>query len=140
MSVRFWISCSTRRLVWWSPVGGNRRRAVGVLLPDRSIRGRHVVFRQGGAWLTIGWIMGVITSMLGMYFSVVWDLPTGATIVCTFGAALILMAAARPRFARDALLRSARIQLIPSGACGRERGALLFQLLEAAWMASAPLR
>ena len=49
-----------------------------------------------GARLTIGWIMGVVTSMLGMYFSVVWDLPTGATIVCTFGAVLILMAAVRP--------------------------------------------
>jgi zinc/manganese transport system permease protein len=53
-----------------------------------------------GARLTIGWIMGVVTSMLGMYFSVVWDLPTGATIVCTFGAALILMAAARPLLRR----------------------------------------
>jgi len=49
-----------------------------------------------GPRLTIGWVMGVVTSMLGMYFSVIWDLPTGATIVCTFGAALILMAAARP--------------------------------------------
>ena len=52
------------------------------------------------ARLTIGWIMGVVTSMLGMYFSVVWDLPTGATIVCTFGAVLILMAAVRPLFRR----------------------------------------
>ena len=51
-----------------------------------------------GARLTIGWVMGVVTSMLGMYFSVIWDLPTGATIVCTFGAALILMAGARPLF------------------------------------------
>jgi zinc/manganese transport system permease protein len=54
-----------------------------------------------GARLTIGWIMGVVTSMLGMYFSVVWDLPTGATIVCTFGAVLIAMAAARPLFRRQ---------------------------------------
>ena len=53
-----------------------------------------------GARLTIGWIMGVVTSMLGMYFSVIWDLPTGATIVCTFGAMLIAMAAARPLFHR----------------------------------------
>ena len=51
-----------------------------------------------GARLTIGWIMGVVTSMLGMYFSVLWDLPTGATIVCTFGVALILMALLRPLF------------------------------------------
>jgi ABC-type Mn2+/Zn2+ transport system permease subunit len=34
--------------------------------------------------------------MLGMYFSVLFDLPTGATIVCTFGGVLIVMAAIRP--------------------------------------------
>ena len=48
-----------------------------------------------GARLAIGWIMGVVVSMLGMYFSVEFDLPTGATIVCTFGAVLIAMAAVR---------------------------------------------
>ena len=48
-----------------------------------------------GARLAIGWVMGVVVSMLGMYFSVEFDLPTGATIVCTFGAVLIAMAAAR---------------------------------------------
>ena len=48
-----------------------------------------------GARLAIGWVMGVVVSMLGMYFSVEFDLPTGATIVCTFGAVLIAMATAR---------------------------------------------
>jgi len=49
-----------------------------------------------GPRLAIGWVMGVIVSMLGMYFSVQFDLPTGATIVCTFGLVLILMAAVKP--------------------------------------------
>jgi zinc/manganese transport system permease protein len=49
-----------------------------------------------GPRLAIGWVMGVIVSMLGMYFSVEFDLPTGATIVCTFGLVLILMAGVRP--------------------------------------------
>ena len=49
-----------------------------------------------GPRLAIGWVMGVVVSMLGMYFSVQFDLPTGATIVCTFGLVLILMALARP--------------------------------------------
>ena len=40
--------------------------------------------------------MGVVVSMLGMYFSVQFDLPTGATIVCTFGLVLAAMAAVRP--------------------------------------------
>jgi zinc/manganese transport system permease protein len=53
--------------------------------------------------LAIGWVMGVIVSMLGMYFSVSFDLPTGATIVCTFGLALISMAALKPILFRDAV-------------------------------------
>ena len=50
--------------------------------------------------LAIGWSMGTVVSVLGMYFSVALDLPTGATIVCTFGAVLIAMAAVRPLIAR----------------------------------------
>jgi zinc/manganese transport system permease protein len=49
-----------------------------------------------GSRLAIGWVMGVVVSILGMYFSVWFDLPTGATIVCTFGLILVLMALARP--------------------------------------------
>ena len=48
-----------------------------------------------GARLAIGWVMGVVVSMLGMYFSVQFDLPTGATIVCTFGLVLAVMAVMR---------------------------------------------
>jgi zinc/manganese transport system permease protein len=44
-----------------------------------------------GRRLAIGWTMGTLVSALGVYFSVLLDLPTGATIVCTFGGALVLM-------------------------------------------------
>ncbi|MBZ5683892.1 MAG: metal ABC transporter permease [Acidobacteriia bacterium] len=44
-----------------------------------------------GPRLAIGWTMGTLVSALGVYFSVLLDLPTGATIVCTFGAVLIAM-------------------------------------------------
>jgi zinc/manganese transport system permease protein len=44
-----------------------------------------------GARLAIGWTMGTLVSALGVYFSVLLDTPTGATIVCTFGAVLIVM-------------------------------------------------
>jgi zinc/manganese transport system permease protein len=57
--------------------------------------------RRIGTRLAIGWGMGVIVSLLGMYLSVVFDLPTGATIVCTFGLALVVMAALRPLVARQ---------------------------------------
>jgi zinc/manganese transport system permease protein len=44
-----------------------------------------------GPRLAIGWTMGTLVSALGVYFSVLLDLPTGATIVCTFGAVLVAM-------------------------------------------------
>ena len=46
---------------------------------------------QIGRRLAIGWTMGTLVSGLGVYLSVVLDLPTGATIVCTFGGVLTLM-------------------------------------------------
>jgi len=49
-----------------------------------------------GKRLAIGWTMGTIVSALGVFLSLQLDLPTGATIVCTFGLVLILMAAVRP--------------------------------------------
>jgi zinc/manganese transport system permease protein len=51
-----------------------------------------------GKRLAIGWSMGTIVSALGVYLSLQLDLPTGATIVCTFGLVLILMAVVRPLF------------------------------------------
>ena len=44
-----------------------------------------------GRRLAIGWTMGTLVSALGVYFSVLGDLPTGATIVCTFGGVLVIM-------------------------------------------------
>jgi len=55
-----------------------------------------------GRRLAIGWTMGTVVSALGIYLSVKLDLPTGATMVCTFGLVLILMAAVRPLFGRRA--------------------------------------
>jgi len=55
-----------------------------------------------GKRLAIGWSMGAIVSALGVYLSLQLDLPTGATIVCTFGLILILMAAVRPLIQRTA--------------------------------------
>jgi zinc/manganese transport system permease protein len=54
-----------------------------------------------GRRLAIGWSMGTIVSALGIYLSVKLDLPTGATMVCTFGAVLILMALVRPLILRN---------------------------------------
>lgn len=53
-----------------------------------------------GTRLAIGWTMGTLVSALGVYLSLILDLPTGATIVCTFGLVLIIMGLARPLFRR----------------------------------------
>src|SRR5713226_7438769 len=59
-----------------------------------------------GPRLAIGWTMGTLVSAVGVYLSLKIDLPTGATIVCTFGLVLILMALARG-LVRRALRRPA---------------------------------
>jgi zinc/manganese transport system permease protein len=53
-----------------------------------------------GKRLAIGWTMGTVVSAVGVYLSLILDLPTGATIVVTFGIALVLMAALRPLIRR----------------------------------------
>ena len=51
-----------------------------------------------GKRLAIGWTMGTVVSALGVYLSLLLDLPTGAAIVCTFGLVLVLMGLVRPLF------------------------------------------
>jgi zinc/manganese transport system permease protein len=66
-----------------------------------------------GKRLAIGWTMGTIVSALGVYLSLVLDLPTGATIVCTFGLVLVLMAIIRVLVPRTA---AAAVRQVPAGA------------------------
>jgi zinc/manganese transport system permease protein len=54
-----------------------------------------------GKRLAIGWTMGTVVSAVGVYLSLILDLPTGATIVVTFGVALAIMAAVRPFIRRS---------------------------------------
>jgi zinc/manganese transport system permease protein len=53
-----------------------------------------------GPRLAIGWTMGTVVSVLGVFLSVVLDLPTGATMVCTFGVVLVAMGLVRPLLRR----------------------------------------
>ena len=43
-----------------------------------------------GSLLAIGWITATIASLVGLYSSYKFDLPTGAAIVCSLGVALLL--------------------------------------------------
>jgi len=66
-----------------------------------------------GRRLAIGWSMGTVVSALGVYLSLKLDLPTGATIVCTFGIVLIIMAAVRPLVHReDKINRHDNLQVV----------------------------
>ncbi len=54
-----------------------------------------LVAKTTGRRLIVGWVTGTLTSIAGVAASYWWDLPTGATVVCAFGVALLLLAAAR---------------------------------------------
>jgi zinc/manganese transport system permease protein len=47
--------------------------------------------RRIGNRLLIGWIIALIGGVAGLFLSFWWDLPSGAAIVCTFGALLIVV-------------------------------------------------
>ena len=48
-----------------------------------------------GRRLLVGWIVGTLTSVVGILASYWWDLPTGAAVVCAFGVSLVLCALLR---------------------------------------------
>ena len=63
-----------------------------------------MLFSQSiGKRLAIGWTMGALVSAIGILLSFRLDLPTGATIVCTFGIALMLLAIVRALMWRRAI-------------------------------------
>lgn len=55
--------------------------------------------------LVIGWVFGTVVSVVGIVASAALDLPTGATVVCAFGALLLVVWAIHK--ARDRRLRPA---------------------------------
>lgn len=61
-----------------------------------------------GARLVIGWAFGTIVSVLGITGSAVLDLPTGATVVCAFGVALLALWAIAPASRYRAAAAAAR--------------------------------
>ncbi len=71
--------------------------AIGVLYADTLAR-----------QLAIGWIAGAITSAAGLAVSFAFDLPTGATMVCAFGAALAIAGVLYPVLCGDARLMARR--------------------------------
>ncbi len=94
--------------------------AIGLLYADRPAK-----------QLAIGWAAGVIASLAGLAASYVWDLPTGATMVCAFGTALACAVILRPLQRGAATARKAAWRVL--------RGASAVCLAASAlWLALAP--
>jgi zinc/manganese transport system permease protein len=54
--------------------------------------------------IVVAWLVATVVSVMGMAISAVWDLPSGSTVVATFGAALllsVLISAAATRIRRS---------------------------------------
>jgi ABC-type Mn2+/Zn2+ transport system permease subunit len=64
--------------------------------------------------LLIGWGLGFAASVLGLWASAKWDLPTGASVVTVFGVILILCAATK-YFHRPPALKQTYGQYPPAG-------------------------
>lgn len=59
-----------------------------------------ILARSIGSRLAVGWAMGVLVSFLGILLSYRLDMPTGASVIATFGLVLALVALTRTVFAR----------------------------------------
>src|SRR5688572_23412135 len=62
------------------------------------------------ARLVTGWVFGTVVSVVGISASAVFDLPTGATVVCAFG--VMLLALAVVQLARGARISTAARQAL----------------------------
>ena len=63
--------------------------------------------RSVTARLAVGWGLGFIVSVLGLVASAAWDLPTGATVVTTFG---VFMAAVAAWLGLQTLIGATRVK------------------------------
>ena len=95
--------------------------AIGVLYADTLAR-----------QLAIGWLAGAVTSAAGLAVSFMVDLPTGATMVCAFGAALAIAGVLYPVLCGDARLMARR------GGMALRWCAAIALAASALWLIAAP--
>lgn len=50
--------------------------------------------------LLLGWIVGAGVSLAGSFLSYILDLPTGATVICSFGVTLLILALLRASYGK----------------------------------------
>jgi zinc/manganese transport system permease protein len=82
--------------------------------------------------LAIGWAVGIVVSAAGLFASFLFDLPTGAAMVCVFGAALALAGLAYP------LLRGDRSRALRVAVVGLRWALAVTLAASAVLLATAP--
>jgi zinc/manganese transport system permease protein len=92
-------------------LGRDCRRAAGIFVSYYSGRDRRDVYL-----LAIGWITGTLTSAAGLAVSFAFDLPTGAAMVCAFGAALAVAGLLYP-FLRGDRHKALRVAIVTVRCC-----------------------
>jgi len=75
-----------------------------------------LLVRGIGARLALGWATGAVASAAGLIAAYRWDLPTGATVVAAFGAALAVTAGARGGVAMVWLVRAGGVAAVTPAA------------------------
>lgn len=90
---------------------------------------------QVGAMMLIGWIVGIGASALGLVLSYGANLPTGAAMVCVFGAALVVAAALKPLLCGDAARRQ---KIVRNATRGFAQVFLAIVFLSAVWLIALP--
>jgi len=83
--------------------------------------------------LLVGWAIGVFASSMGLSCSYLWDLPPGATIVCVFGATLMLAALLKPL-----ILNSKRLQVFAKALSIIQATVLGLVLVSGIWLTVNP--
>jgi ABC-type Zn uptake system ZnuABC Zn-binding protein ZnuA/ABC-type Mn2+/Zn2+ transport system permease subunit len=73
--------------------------------------------------LLIGWGFGTLVSVIGMVASAAFDLPTGATVVCAFGATLVTFALGSRAWRRRAPLAVAALVMLLGATAGEAEAA-----------------
>ncbi|MDB5863654.1 MAG: manganese transport system permease, partial [Betaproteobacteria bacterium] len=89
----------------------------------------RMLYAEGGRQLAIGWAVGIVASAAGLAASYAWDLPTGSTMVCAFGAALALAGALRPLRQRNLAAAAWRTTRLATA---------LLLLASGTWLAAMP--
>jgi zinc/manganese transport system permease protein len=147
LAISFGSGRATSRLWWWDLLF---YALFGVVVTSSvAVAGVLLVFsfliipaaigmlysKQLTVMLLLGWAAGALASLLGLSASYFWDFPTGAAMVCAFGAVLAAAGAVKPFWHAR---RARRHQVWKTLRFYSARGVLVLVGLSALWLVVRP--